>query len=301
METKQILITGGTGFIGHYLCNELLKAGHYLTLITRSPEKYSEDQAKNMRYIGWDDELDEAVNRTDVIINLAGENLFGQRWTDSVKKRIYDSRILTTQKLTKLIAESASKPDLFISASAVGIYGDSGDKILDESATLGSDFLEKVCIDWEKEALKASEHGVRVAIPRFGIVLEDNGGFIDKMKLPFMFFVGGSIGSGDQFVPWVHMRDLCNAILYPMEKYDLEGPYNACSPNPVTMQSMANVIGKVMNRPAYFRVPTAILKFILGEAAEPILSSLRAHPKILQSSGFQFEFEDLEEALADIF
>ncbi|MEX2463365.1 MAG: TIGR01777 family oxidoreductase [Balneolaceae bacterium] len=301
METKQILITGGTGFIGTYLCNELLKAGHYLTLVTRSPEKYSEDQAKNMRYIGWDDELAQAVNRTDVIINLAGESLFGQRWTDSVKKRIYDSRILTTQKLTKLIAESASKPDLFISASAVGIYGDSGDKILDESAKSGKDFLAKVCIDWEKEALKASDYGVRVAIPRIGIVLEDNGGVIDKMKLPFMFFVGGPIGSGNQFVPWVHMRDLCQAILYPIENEELEGPYNACSPNPVTMKSLANVIGTVMNRPAYFRVPTAILKFILGEAAEPILSSLRAHPKILQCLGFQFEFEDLEEALADIF
>lgn len=300
MESKKILITGGTGFIGSYLSDQLLKQGHYLTIITRSPGRYSEEQAKNMQYVGWDDDLVDAVNRCDYIINLAGESLFGQRWTNEVKSSIYDSRILTTRKLVALIEKAENRPELFISASAVGIYGDSGDTILNESNPAGSDFLAEVCKDWEKEALKASEYGVRVAIPRFGIVLEENGGMLEKMLLPFKLFIGGPIGSGNQYVPWVHMTDLCNAILFPIENSELTGPYNACSPEPQTMDVLADTLGKVMNRPSFFKVPESLLKLVLGEAAQPALSSLRVQPKVLQASGFTFEFKDLEEALADI-
>lgn len=300
MESKKILITGGTGFIGTYISDQLLKQGHYLTIITRSPGRYSEEQAKNMQYVGWDDDLVEVVNRCDTIINLAGESLFGQRWTNEVKSSIYESRILTTQKLVSLINKAVNKPELFISASAVGIYGDCGDTILDETSPAGTDFLAKVCQDWEKEALKASEYGVRVAIPRIGIVLEENGGVLEKMLLPFKLFIGGPIGSGNQYVPWVHMADLCNAILFPIENSELEGPYNACSPEPQSMGVLAETLGKVMNRPSFFKVPESLIKLVLGEAAQPVLGSLRVQPKVLQLSGFPFEFEDLEEALADI-
>lgn len=300
MESKQILITGGTGFIGSYLSDQLLKKGHYLTIITRSPDRYSEVQAKNMQYVGWEDDLQEVINKTDYIINLAGESLFGQRWSNEVKTGIYDSRVLTTRKLVSLIEKADKKPELFISASAVGIYGDQGDTLLDESSPAGSDFLAEVCTDWEKEALKAADYGVRVAIPRIGIVLEKNGGVIEKMILPFKMFVGGPIGSGNQYVPWVHMRDLCNAILFPIEHSELSGPFNACSPEPQTMSVLSSKLGSVMNRPSFFKVPESLLKFVLGEAAQPVLGSLRVQPKVLQLSGFTFEFEDLEEALADI-
>lgn len=300
MESKKILITGGTGFIGSYLSDQLLKQGHYLTIITRSPERYSEEQAKNMQYVGWDDDLVEVVNHCDYIINLAGESLFGQRWTHEVKSSIYDSRILTTRKLVTLIEKAEIKPELFISASAVGIYGDCGDTVLDESSPAGSDFLAEVCKDWENEAIKASDFGVRVAIPRIGIVLEENGGVIEKMLLPFKMFVGGPIGSGDQYVPWVHMTDLCNAILFPIENHELAGPYNVCSPEPESMNVLAETLGKVMNRPSFFKVPKSILKLALGEASQPVLGSLRVQPKVLQVTGFHFEFEDLEEAIADI-
>jgi uncharacterized protein (TIGR01777 family) len=297
---KKVLITGGTGFIGKYLTQILLKQGHYVTIVTRSPEKYSEKQANNRSFIGWDKELSAAMNEHEIVINLVGENLFGQRWTDEVKQRIYNSRINSTKKLVDAMRESEHKPELFISASAVGIYGDSGDKVLEESTPAGDEFLAKVCVDWESESKKAEELGIRVANPRIGIVLEENGGMIEKMVLPFKFGVGGPIGSGKQFVPWVHMTDLCNAILFPIENESIEGPYNACSPEPETMNVLAKKMGSVLNRPSLFRVPEFVLNLALGEAAQPVVSSLRVQPKVLQMAGFEFRFEDLEEALADI-
>jgi uncharacterized protein (TIGR01777 family) len=234
------------------------------------------------------------------VINLAGESIFGQRWTDEVKNRIYESRINTTRSLVEAMEASEERPDLFISASAVGIYGDSGDELLDEESSFGSDFLATVCVDWEKESKKAEALGVRVANPRIGIVLEKGGGVIEQMSTPFKLFVGGPVGSGDQYVPWVHMKDLCNAILFPIKNENFSGPYNACAPNPATMNELAKALGSVMNRPSVFKVPEFLLNIALGEAAEPILASLRVQPKVLQKANFEFEFEDLETALGDI-
>lgn len=301
MESKKILITGGTGFIGSYLCSELLKQGHFISIITRSPEKYSEEQSKNLQYIGWGNDLSKAMTETDVVINLVGESLFGKRWTDSVKKSIYNSRIESTKELVKAMKNSDSKPDLFISVSAVGIYGDSGDKLLDESSPLGDDFLAHVCKDWEEESKKAKELGVRVVNPRLGIVFEKDGGFLQIMKLPFLFFVGGPIGDGKQYFPWVHMDDLVRGLIYPIENEAFDGPYNVCSPQPEPMNRLAEALGNVLNRPSFFRVPEFVIKTVLGEAAQPALASLNVQPKVLQISGFEFKFEDVEEALADIF
>lgn len=301
MDTKKILVTGGTGFIGSYLCAELLKQGHFISIITRSPDKHSEEQSKNLQYIAWDDDLSAAMDDTDVVINLVGENLFGKRWTDSVKKSIYNSRIESTKELVQAMEKSSSKPDLMISASAVGIYGDSGDQLLDESSPPGDDFLAKVCVDWEKESHKAADLGVRVVNPRLGIVMEEDGGFLQIMKLPFQFFVGGPIGDGEQYLPWVHMDDLVRALIYPIDHEEVNGPYNVCSPQPEPMNRVADALGNVLNRPSFFRVPEFVMRTALGEAAEPTLASLNVQPKVLQISGFEFKFEDLEEALADVF
>ncbi len=299
METKKILITGGTGFIGSYLRAELLKSGHFITIVTRSPEKYAEEQADNQKFVSWEDGLDEAVEQADVIINLAGKNLFG-RWNERVKKQIYNSRINTTRKLVDFIEKATSKPELLISASGISIYGDHGDEIIDEKTSPANHFLGKLCIDWENEAGRAEKFGVRTAFPRIAPVLEDDGGMLEKMKLPFWLGLGGPVGSGRQYVPWIHMRDLCNAILYPIQNKSVSGAYNACSPNPETMSVFARKLGNVMNRPAFFKVPEFVLKIVLGEGSKLALESLRAQPGVLLQSGFDFEFADLEEAFADV-
>lgn len=300
MDSKQILITGGTGFIGSFLSEELIKAGHYLTIVTRSPQKYKSEEAKNQKFISLD-QLSEVIGDMDVVINLAGENLFGQRWTESVKKKIYESRILTTRRLVDSIRESERRPDVFISASGINYYKEAAnDEVLTEASESGDDFLARVCKDWEKEAKLASELGVRVVISRFGIVLEKDGGVVEKMKLPFSLLVGGPIGSGSQYMSWIHMNDLCRSIQFAMNNDNMEGAYNATAPEPVTMGEFASSLGKVMRRPSFFRVPEFALNLILGEAASPVTSSLRVQPKVLQVSGFEFEYEDIGLALADI-
>lgn len=298
---KKILITGGTGFVGEELRALLLQQGHYITVITRNPKKYADEAAKNQQFIGWDDNLKEAMNVADVVIHLAGESIFSQRWNEEVKKRIYNSRIETTRKLVQAMDKAEDKPEVFISASASGIYGNRGDDILDESEPADQDdFLAKVCIHWEAEAQKASEFGVRVANPRIGIVLEEGGGALEKMIPPFKMFVGGPVGDGKQFMSWIHRSDLCRALIFPMDNNEFSGAYNVCAPSPATMNEFAETLGSVMNRPSIFRVPGFALEVAFGEGAKPIMDSIRMQPKELQVAGFEFKYEELEEALSDI-
>jgi uncharacterized protein (TIGR01777 family) len=299
MESKQVLITGGTGFIGRYLSEDLIREGHYITIVSRSPARYKDEDAKNQKFISWAD-VPAVMENMDVVINLAGEYLFGKRWTASVKKKICDSRIESTRKLVDAMRASAHKPELFISVSGADYYKDAGSDVITESAEAGSSFLSKVCIDWEAEADLAASLGIRVVIPRLGIVLEKNGGVVEKMRLPFALFAGGPIGSGSQYLPWIHMDDLCRALIFPMENKSLQGAYNACSPGPVTMDEFSKAMGRVMNRPSFFRVPGFVLKTVLGEAADPVLGSHRMQPMVLLESGFEFEYDDVEIALADI-
>lgn len=299
MDTKQILITGGTGFVGSYLREELLKQGYFLTIVTRSPASYKSEEAKNQKFITIDD-LSDVMESMDVVINLAGENLFGHRWSDSVKNKIYNSRISVTRSLVDAIRASINKPEVFISASGINFYEPAGDNVITENSKPASDFLANVCKDWESEAILARELGVRVVIARFGIVLEKDGGVIEKMKLPFSLFVGGAIGSGNQYLSWIHMQDLCNALIFAMDNKEIDDVFNATAPEPVTMNQFASAMGSVMRRPSVFRVPEFALNIALGEAAAPVVSSLNVQPKVLLVNNFEFEFENVETALADI-
>lgn len=295
-----ILITGGTGFIGQELRETLLQVGHNLVIITRDSKKYEDEAASNQRFICWKDNLTSEMENCDVVINLAGENIFGQRWNEEVKERIYNSRIDATRSLVEAMEKAKKRPSVFISASASGIYGDQGGNILSEEHRVANDFLAGVCKDWESESQKASKLGVRVVNPRIGVVFEEGGGALEKMIPPFKFFLGGPIGDGKQYMSWIHRTDLINGLIFPIENEEMVGAYNVCSPNPATMNEVSETLGGVMNRPSFFRVPKFVLDIAFGEAAQPITASIRMQPKQLQVHGFEFRFEELEEALADI-
>jgi uncharacterized protein (TIGR01777 family) len=295
-----ILITGGTGFIGSELRPMLLQQGHYLNIITRSPQQYRSERANNQQFTSWDDDLIAAMDTADAVINLAGEPIFGQRWTAEVKRRMYSSRVRSTKKLVKAIKGAERPPEVMISASAVGYYGSRGEVTLSEEEPSGNDFLAEICANWEYAARSVSGTRIRLAIPRFGIALETGGGALKYMLPPFRFFLGGSIGQGTQYFPWIHRHDLCRGLAFALENENFEGPFNLNAPNPVTMNEFASAVGDVMNRPAVFRVHEYLVEMVLGEAAGPILASLRAQPRRLKEAGFEFEFEDVREALSEI-
>ncbi|MEX0594054.1 MAG: TIGR01777 family oxidoreductase [Balneolaceae bacterium] len=295
-----VLMTGATGFIGTHLRKMLLQEGHDVVVITRSPAAYESISARNQTFVSWEEDLPGWMGRADVVIHLAGENLFGQRWSESVKESIYKSRIGLTSRVVEAMKQSDPRPSLFISASAVGYYGDGGDRILDESEDRGEGFLATVCRDWELTALKAADLGIRVATPRLGLALETGGGVLANMLPFFRWYAGGPIGSGAQYLPWIHMEDLCRGLLFPIQEPDLEGAYNLCSPEPATMDQFASALGTVLNRPSLFRVPAPLVRLVLGEASQAVLGSLRTRPAKLRSYGFEFYYEDLEESLASI-
>lgn len=295
-----ILITGGTGFIGTELRTMLLREGHILTIITRSPDEYEKEAANNQRFIDWEADLPGAMNEADAVINLAGAPIFGKRWTEEVKKAIYESRIGCTRQLVDAMHRADSAPSVFVSASGINYYRDGGDEVLDEDAPEGDGFLSRVCRDWEEASRGAKEAGVRVVNPRLAVVLETGGGALKQMLPPFKMFVGGPIGRGGQYFSWIHMLDICRGLVFPLDKEIFEGPYNLAAPNPVTMNEFADALGEVLGRPSLFRVPEPVLKGVLGEAAAPVLESLRIHPKKLLQAGYEFKFKHVREALADI-
>lgn len=296
----KIVVSGGTGFIGSDICIELLQKNYELIIITRNPNKYEADKATNLRYVSWDDSLHAIMDEADAVIHLAGEPLIGGRWTESVKKKIYNSRIQSTRKLVKAMTSSKNRPKVFISASAAGYYGNTGINWCREEDSPGDDFLAKLCVDWEKEAKVAKGLGVRVVNPRIGIVLGHNGGALKSMLTPFRLGLGGSIGPGTQFMSWIHLRDLARAIIHLLEDDHIKGPVNMCAPEPVTMDVFTQILAKTMHSLNLFTVPSFALKLIFGEGAQPILDSIRMKAGVLEVIGFMYMYEDLEEALFDL-
>lgn len=238
------------------------------------------------------------VDGADAVVNIAGANLSAKRWSLEFKKEIGESRVLPTRALVEAIRAARKKPRVLVNGSAVGYYGGRGDEVLDESAAPGADFLSTVVQAWEAEARKADVRSVQV---RTGIVLSSRGGALAPMLPPFKAFVGGPIGSGKQWFPWIHIADEVAALVWAIDREEIAGPVNLVSPGIVTMKEFANALGRALHRPAALSVPGAALKLLLGEFAEVVLEGQRAVPKKLLDSGFRFRFTDVNAALSNLF
>jgi uncharacterized protein len=295
----RLVITGATGFIGTALCSELLARGHALTLFTRGSPRDTNTGTK--RWLHWTPgalrEWDTAVDGVDGIINLAGEPIAKKQWTHTQRRRIEMSRIDATHSLVQACAKAKQKPKFLINASAVGYYGPRGDEMITEETPPGNDFLGQLCRDWEEEAIKAEELGMRVVRLRIGIVLGPGGGALAKMSKPFKFFVGGTLGSGEQWMPWIHMEDLIGLILRITEEARASGPVNATAPNPMRNKEFCQILAKVMHRPCWAPVPGFALRFVLGDMAEMLLTGQRVMPAAVEKFGYQFRYPDLQPAL----
>jgi uncharacterized protein len=303
--SKKIVITGASGLIGTNLTRALISRGDKVYVFTRNTDK-----AKNIihgvsEYIKWDynkpGEWTEHLNGKDAVIHLAGANISGKRWSANYKEIILRSRELSTRNLANAISSLHEKPEAFICASGVNYYGDSGDKSLTEKEEPGNDFLANVCKIWESEAKKVEKAGVRRISVRTGVVLTPEEGALKKMLITFKLFIGGPLGSGDQWFPWVHLDDIVNIYTYLLDNNNLSGAFNASSPNPVTMNEFAKTLGKIMKRPSFFKVPKFALKLAAGEVADIITASLKVVPERLLDHEYKFKFMNLKGALADLF
>jgi uncharacterized protein (TIGR01777 family) len=296
----KLLITGGSGFVGVNLSKYYTRKGDQVVAVGTSAG-HPLGGEENFEYISADTTHEGAwqdrVKAADVVINLTGRNIF-KYWTESYKNQIYESRILTTRRLVEALDES--RPAVLFNTSAIGYYGDRGDTLLQEDANAGSDFLASVCVDWEKEALKAKEKGTRIVIMRFGVILGKGGGALAKMIPAFRFFAGGPMASGEQWFPWLHIEDLMAAIEFIYKNSEMEGPFNFCSPKTVRNREFAKTLGNVLKRPAFMKAPSFAIKMFMGEMGGALLSSQRGVPAGLQKAGFQFQYADLERALVDI-
>ena len=303
-KMKKILVTGATGLIGRELCKELFLHGDELTIFSTNVEKAKVVLPFAKEVVEWKDyekDYSSYLEGKDAVIHLGGASVAGKRWNQSYKKEIYDSRVNTTRNLVTSIEKCERKPEVFISASAIGFYGERGDSILSEISSAGSDFLSHVCADWEKASEPLEILNVRRAIVRTGIVLSPNDGALKKMLLPFKLFVGGSLGNGEQWFSWIHLADIISLYLFLLDNKNLKGIFNAISPEPVQMKTFARTLGKVMHKPSLFPVPKFILKLVMGESASAILASQKVKPEALLKAGFKFNYEDLESALRDLF
>jgi uncharacterized protein (TIGR01777 family) len=283
----RVLLTGGTGFIGSHLARALEARGDQVLVVSRRGP------------VSWDD-VEAQVPTVDAVVHLAGEPIADGRWTPERLERIRASRVDTTRRLARAIASAATKPRVFISGSAVGIYGMRQDDVVcRESTPPGADVLARLVVDWEAAAAPAHEAGVRVAHPRSGIVLGP-GGALSRMLGPYRLFVGGPLGSGKQWVSWIHLHDEVSALLFLVDR-DIQGPVNLVAPEPVTMAQLSSAIGRALHRPSLMRVPGLALKLALGSGvAQLLLTGQRVAPAALQAAGFAFSFPRIDEALRDL-
>ncbi|QKN81035.1 TIGR01777 family oxidoreductase [Scandinavium goeteborgense] len=294
----KILITGGTGLIGRHLIPRLLELGHSVIVVTRSPEKARQQlDARVELWKGLNERS--TLDGIDAVINLAGEPIADKRWTEEQKQRLCSSRWHITQKLVELFAASTQPPAVLISGSAAGYYGDLGEVVVTEEEPPHNEFTHKLCARWEQIACEAQSEHTRVCLLRTGVVLAPKGGILGKMAPPFKLGLGGPIGTGRQYLAWIHIDDMVNGIIWLLDN-DLRGPFNMVSPYPVRNEQFAHALGHVLHRPAVLRAPATAVRLLMGESSVLVLGGQRALPKRLEESGFGFRWYDLEEALSDV-
>ncbi|MGL5250665.1 MAG: TIGR01777 family oxidoreductase, partial [Enterovibrio sp.] len=292
----KILITGGTGLVGSALISALHNQPSIseLIVLTRNIKKARSKSPRQIKYIDDLDELN-TFDEIDAVINLAGEPIMAKRWSLQQKERICTSRWSITQRLTQKITQAKKPPRVFISASAVGFYGDHGTQEIDESTTPNvNTFTYQVCSAWEKSAQQAQSSRTRVCLARFGIVLSRRGGALAKMLPAYQLGLGGKIGSGAQYFPWIHIDDAVSALLLLLQRDDLQGAFNICAPTPVTNLVFSQTLAKQLKRPHLFPLPAFLVKLALGEASQLLLDSLRVYPNALLKNGFSFRYPDIE-------
>ena len=293
----RILVTGGTGFIGQALCPSLEAAGHEVVLLSRrSPERIPPGVAAVVTRL---DEL--AAAEFGAVINLAGAPIGDARWTESRKRLLLESRLSTTAAVVEWMRKSSRRPQALLSASAVGYYGEQGDRPVTEETRPTPGFTHELCAAWEREADKASALGVRVCLMRIGVVLDRNGGALAKMLPAFRLGAGGRLGSGRHYFPWIHREDMVAICRWLLEKSTARGPFNCSAPNPVTNAEFTRELARALARPALVPVPAPVLKLVFGELSELLLVSDRMVPQRLLAEGFEFRYPDLGAALSAIF
>jgi uncharacterized protein len=301
----KIVITGATGFIGRKLVAQLLAEGHEVGVLTRNLETARAQLPVGCVCHVWHPATgpDAAVIRNlDAVVNLAGEGVADRRWTPARKEAIRASRVLSTRAVVGAIAAlpQAARPRALISASAVGYYGDRGDEVLDEDSAPGDDFLAEVCRAWEHEALAAQQSGVRTVVVRIGVVLGKGGGALQKMRLPFRFGLGGRLGSGRQWMSWIHVDDLVSLFVSAISDAKASGAINGVAPAPVTNAAFTAALGHVLHRPTVLSVPAVALRLTLGEMSAILLASQRVLPRAAERLSFTFRYRQITDAMADL-
>jgi uncharacterized protein len=298
----KLIITGATGFIGSILTDRLWNQFHSLVLLSRTPP--SEVGVTKKEWFAWSPpsggEWESAVDGADGIVNLAGEPIAAKRWSKEQKEKLRLSRVDSTRALVNAIAKAKVKPKFLLNASAVGYYGAHGEEIVTETTAPGSDFLSRLCVEWENEALKAERHGIRVIRVRTGIVLGKGRGALAKMVPPFKMFAGGPLGSGKQYMPWIQIEDEIGLLLFLIENENARGAFNATAPNPVTMEEFAKALGEVLNRPSWVSVPPSALALLTGEMADMLLTGQKAVPEAATKLGYTFKYPMIVAALQSL-
>jgi uncharacterized protein (TIGR01777 family) len=297
----RIAITGGTGFVGDALTEAFLQNGDEVFILTR---KIPLNKKDGVNYIPWlvkESSPETALENIDAFINLAGESLNSGRWTEARKERIYNSRVHSTREVLRILKNVQNKPSVLINASAIGFYGISrNETFTEENNKHGKDFLAETVWSWEEEAKEAESLGIRTVLARFGVILGNSGGALPKMVMPYQLFAGGTVGSGEQWLSWIHIKDVVDLLLFAIHNPTIEGPLNVVAPNPAKMREFGKSIGQVLSKPHWLPAPSFALKLLLGEMSILVLEGQKVLPEKAEKNGYTFSYSFVDEALSNI-